>query len=254
MNLSGKVIVVTGAGKGIGRAVAIRLAECGARLALFDRDAQLTSETATLIEQAGGQARGYTCDVTHEDAVVRSFNQVAANFGSLHGLVNNAGIVRDGLLIKVRDGKVVGKMSSADYDALIDVHMKGAFLCAREAAQHMVESGIDEGCIVNISSVAYHGNHGQTNYAAAKAGMVAQSSVWAKELGRFNIRSMVVAPGTIATDMVAATRADVLEKIVRLIPLGRVGAVDNISRLVQHIFENDYLTGGVIEAGGGVIV
>lgn len=254
MNLSNKVVVVTGAGKGIGRSIATQFAQSGASIAIFDLNDENMRETAEQITRAGGTARTYTCDVTNEDAVVRSFEKVVADFGAIHGLVNNAGTVRDGLLIKVRDGKVIQKMSSDDYDSLVAVHMKGAFLCAREAARHMVESKIEEGCIVSISSVAYHGNHGQTNYSAAKAGMVAQSQVWAKELGRFNIRSVAVAPGPIATDLMTAARPEVVERVVSLIPVGRAGLVDNVSRLVQHIFENDFLNGGVMEVGGGIVV
>lgn len=254
MNLKGKVIVVTGGAKGIGRAIAMALSSRGARLAIFDLHEANMQEAVALITDAGGEARGYVCDVSDEWTVVQSFQQVLGDFGALHGLVNNAGIVRDGLLIKVENGRVVKNMSVADYDLLVNVHMKGAFLCAREAAQHMVESGIDEGCIVNIASVAYHGNYGQTNYSAAKAGMVAQSKAWAKELGRFNIRSMAVAPGTINTDLMVSARPDVVEKIVRLVPLNRVGEVGNVASLVQHIFENDYLSGTVIEVGGGVVV
>ncbi|HDY83429.1 MAG TPA: SDR family oxidoreductase [Halieaceae bacterium] len=254
MELQGKVVVITGGGKGIGRAIAIRLARQGVKLALLDLDEPAMAETIELVKEAGSEARGYNCNVADEPTVETTFAQIAKDFGAIHGLINNAGILRDAQLIKVKDGKVVKKMSGDNYDMVIDVHMKGAFLCAREAATYMVEGGIEEGCIISMSSLAYHGNFGQTNYSAAKAGIVAQSKVWAKELGRFGIRSMVIAPGTIDTTLLRSMPADILQQIADTIPLKRIGDVDNIAQTVQHILENNYLSGDVYEVSGGVVL
>jgi len=252
MNLEDKIIAITGAGKGIGRNIACSLAAKGAKLALLDLDATTMAETAKFIAEAGSSSLSYICNVTDEDTVVDTFNKIVADFGAIHGLINNAGILRDAQLIKVKDGKVVKKMSVENFSLVVDVHMKGAFLCAREAATHMVDCNVDEGCIISMSSVAYHGNFGQSNYSAAKAGIVAMTRVWSKELAKFNIRSMAIAPGTIETDMLRSMPAEALQGLANMVPLGRIGQVENISQTVTHIFENDYLNGQVIEVNGGL--
>ncbi|GAA5317558.1 MAG: SDR family oxidoreductase [Candidatus Pelagadaptatus aseana] len=252
MELQGKVVAITGGGKGIGRSIAVRLAKQGVKLALLDLDDAAMAETVQLVADAGSEARPYNCNVADEATVEATFNQIVADFGAIHGLVNNAGILRDATLIKVKDGKVVKKMTGDNYSLVVDVHMKGAFLCAREAAAHMVEGGVEEGVIINMASIAYHGNFGQSNYSAAKAGIVAQSKVWAKELGRYNIRSMAIAPGTIETDLLRTMPPEALDKLAAMVPLKRIGDVDNIAQTVQHILENNYLSGDVIEVSGAV--
>jgi 3-oxoacyl-[acyl-carrier protein] reductase len=252
MDIQGKVVAITGGGRGIGRSIAVYLANKGAKLAVLDLDDEAMAETVALVAEAGSEARAYNCNVADEEAVVNTFNAIVADFGAIHGVVNNAGILRDAQLIKVKDGKVVKKMSADHYSLVVDVHMKGAFLCAREAAAHMVELGVEEGVIINMSSIAYHGNFGQTNYSAAKAGIVAQSRVWAKELGKYNIRSMAIAPGTIETELLRSMPADALNMIAGAVPLKRIGDVSNIAQTVVQIFENDYLSGDVIEVSGGM--
>ncbi len=252
MDIQGKVVAITGGGRGIGRSIAVYLANKGAKLALLDLDDDAMAETVGLVAEAGSEARPYNCNVADEETVVSTFNQIVADFGAIHGVVNNAGILRDGQLIKVKDGKVVKKMSAEHYSLVVDVHMKGAFLCAREAAAHMVECGVEEGVIVNMASIAYHGNFGQSNYSAAKAGIVAQSKVWAKELGKYNIRSMAIAPGTIETELLRSMPAEALAQIAGAVPLKRIGDVSNIAQTVVQIFENDYLSGDVIEVSGGI--
>lgn len=252
MQIQDKVVTITGGGKGIGRATAVRLANQGAKIAIIDLDQAAMEETISLIEQAGSTARAYTCNVADEAAVENTFNTIVKDFGAIHGLVNNAGILRDGMLIKVKDGKVVKKMSAEQYSLVVDVHMKGAFLCTREAAAHMVEQNIQEGCIISMSSGAFHGNFGQTNYSAAKAGIVAMSRVWSKELAKFNIRSMAIAPGTIETDMLRSMPNDALDNLAKMVPLGRIGDTDNIAQTIQFILENDYMSGDVIEVNGGM--
>ncbi|NIB42433.1 SDR family oxidoreductase [Pseudomaricurvus alkylphenolicus] len=252
MNIQDKVIVITGGGRGIGRSIAVHLAEKGAKLAVLDLDDTAMADTLALIKEAGSEGRAYNCNVADEEIVENTFNQIVRDFGAIHGLINNAGILRDALLIKVKDGKVIKKMSGDHYSLVVDVHMKGAFLCAREAAAHMVEQGVEDGCIISMSSIAHRGNFGQSNYSAAKAGIIAQTRVWTKELGRYGIRAMAIAPGTIDTEMLRSMPAEILEQSARQIPVQRIGDVSNIAQTVVHIFENDYLSGDVIEVSGGL--
>ncbi len=254
MELNGKIVAITGGGRGIGQAVAVGLAKKGAKIAILDLDQDALAKTKALVEAEGSEARGYQCNVADEEQVESTFSRVVADFGSIEGLVNNAGILRDAQLIKVKEGKVVKKMSADHFELVVDVHMKGAFLCAREAAAHMVELGVKEGCIVSMSSIAYRGNFGQTNYSAAKAGIVSMSRVWAKELGPYNIRSMAVAPGTIETELLRSMPADILEDFAKMVPLRRIGNTDNIAQAVESIFENSYLSGDVMEVHGGFTI
>lgn len=251
MDLKDKVIVVTGGAQGLGRAMAVELAKKGAHLALVDLSQEKLDEAIALCKQAGGDARGYLANVAKEDDVVALFNQVVADFGSLHGVINNAGILRDGLLIKLKDGEIVKKMTLAEWQAVIDVNLTGVFLCGREAAEHMIKLGT-KGVILNISSVSKAGNMGQTNYSAAKAGVAAMTVTWAKELARHGIRSMGIAPGFVATEMVASMKPEALEKMASTIPLHRLGTPQEIGHTAVYIFENDYLTGRIIEMDGGI--
>ena len=253
MNVSGKVIAITGGGKGIGRGIAMRLAAAGANLALLDLNDEDMAETVAACADSsnGSTMRSYNCNVTDETRVEAVFAQIAEEFGALHGLVNNAGILRDGLLIKVKDGEVVKKMPAEQFDIVIDVHLKGAFLCAREAAVQMINTKASEGCIINMSSGSFRGNFGQSNYSAAKAGLVAMTRVWSKELAQHNIRSMAIAPGVFETDMTGGMPEHVKAKLNSAVPLQRMGQPDNIAQAVQQILENDYMTGGVIDVSGG---
>lgn len=252
MFLDNRVIAITGGAKGIGLEIAQALKSKGARLALLDLNQQALDEAIDTLNGNADTVRGYVCNVADEAQVTETFKDIVASFGAIHGLINNAGIIRDAQLLKVKEGKVIDKMSAENYSLVVDVHMKGAFLCAREAAAHMIEGKVDDGCIINMSSVAAAGNFGQTNYSAAKSGMAAQSRVWAKELGRFGIRSMTVAPGIIMTDMLASMPEARRQGLADQVPLQRVGEVAHIAQTVIHILENDYLTGTVIEVSGGL--
>jgi 3-oxoacyl-[acyl-carrier protein] reductase len=249
VDVRGKTILVTGAGRGIGRAVALHFARQGAQLALLDINAADAGETRTLCQQAGARAHTYLADTCREQDVIGALDQVTADFGRLDGLVNNAGIVRDALLVKAKDGKVTGKMTLGEWQAVIDVDLTGVFLCGREAAQRMIGDG---GVIVNISSVCRAGNAGQTNYSAAKAGVMAMTVVWARELARFRIRVGAVAPGFVRTAMVEGMKPEALARMTASIPLGRLGEPAEIAHAVGFIFENDLFSGRCLEVDGGL--
>jgi 3-oxoacyl-[acyl-carrier protein] reductase len=251
MDVRSKTVVVTGAGRGIGRAIALQLAKRGANLGLFDLNEADLDETRSLCVKESVQARSYRVNVSEEPAVTAAMSRVSIDFGRLDGLVNNAGIVRDGLLLKVKDGAVVGKMSMEQWNAVISVNLSGVFLCAREAAAHMIEGG-NGGVIVNISSISRAGNAGQTNYSAAKSGVESMSVVWAKELARYGIRVAAVAPGFTHTDILAAMRPEILDKLTAPVPLKRLGQPEEIAHAVQFIFDNDFFTGRCLDIDGGL--
>lgn len=251
MNLDCKVIVVTGAGQGLGRAIAVLLAEKGAKLALIDLKQTELEETARLVMSAGSKACAYVADVANEQMVIAAFDAIVRDFGAVHGLVNNAGITRDGLLVSVRSGKVSKRLSLEHWQQVIDVNLTGTFLCGREAATRMIDGGC-EGAIVNISSIARDGNIGLTNYSASKAGVAAMTAVWAKELSHHGIRAGAVAPGVVDTAMVRGMKPDALEEMASGIPLGRMGEPAEIAQAVCFILENDYFNGRVIEIDGGL--
>ncbi|MGC1523973.1 MAG: SDR family oxidoreductase [Steroidobacteraceae bacterium] len=251
MDIRGKTVVVTGAGRGIGRAIALQLAQHGANVALFDLNADDLDQTRALCAAESVQARGYHVNVADESEVGTAMKRVAEDFGRLDGLVNNAGIVRDGLLVKVKDGAVVGRMGLDQWNAVIGVNLSGVFLCGREAAAHMIEFG-NGGVIVNISSISRVGNAGQSNYSAAKAGVESMGVVWAKELARYGIRVGSVAPGFTHTEILASMRPEVLDKLTAPVPLKRLGQPEEIAQTVMFIFENDFFTGRCIDVDGGL--
>jgi 3-oxoacyl-[acyl-carrier protein] reductase len=251
MDISNKTVVVTGAGRGIGRAIALKLARHGADIALFDLNADDLEETSALCAAESVKARGYRVNVADEGEVSAAMTRVAADFGRLDGLVNNAGIVRDGLLVKVKDGAVVGRMTMDQWNAVIGVNLSGVFLCAREAAAHMIELG-NGGVIVNISSISRAGNAGQSNYSAAKAGVESMGVVWAKELARYGIRVGSIAPGFTHTEILSSMRPEVLDKLTAPVPLKRLGQPEEIAHAVLFIFENDFFTGRCLDVDGGL--
>jgi 3-oxoacyl-[acyl-carrier protein] reductase len=255
MELTNKIVAITGAGQGIGRAIACVLAKAGAHPVLIDVNSDALGKTAELCAGhgigPGNNDATFVADVSNEAAVEQLFSDIATRFGRLDGLVNNAGIVRDGLLIKARDGELIGKMQLDQWQAVINVNLTGVFLCAREAAAQMVRLG-NGGVIVNMSSIARHGNMGQTNYSAAKAGVVAMSTVWARELARYGIRVAAVAPGFTETDILSAMKPEVLEKMLAPVPLKRLGSVDEIAQSVRFIFENEFFTGRCLDLDGGL--
>jgi 3-oxoacyl-[acyl-carrier protein] reductase len=250
MQLTHKTVAITGGGRGIGRALAERFGRDGAQVALLDVNAADLETTRSALEAAGVVARSYQVNVAVEEEVVAAMDRIVADFGGLDVMVNNAGILRDALLVKAKDGAIVGKMSLAQWQAVIDVNLTGVFLCGREAAERMIRRGCG-GVIINISSISRHGNAGQTNYSAAKAGVAALTVVWAKELARYGIRTGTIAPGGVRTEILASMRPDMLEKLVTPVPLQRLGEPEEIAAAAAFIVSNDFFTGRCIDIDGG---
>ena len=251
MQIEANLFVITGAAQGLGKAISLRLAASGARLALLDLDARRLDETLEACKRAGGDGLAFTCDVADETGVRRCFTSVEEHLGPIAGLVNNAGILRDGMLVKVKDGEIVDRLPLEQWQQVIDVNLTGVFLCGREAATSMIRNG-KGGVIVNISSISRHGNIGQSNYAAAKAGVVALSATWAQELARYGIRSATIAPGIFETEMVASLKPEAHERITSAVPLQRTGTVEELAHAVEFIIENDYFSGRILELDGGL--
>ena len=251
MQIDNKTFVVTGAAQGLGEAISLMLANAGGRLALLDVNPGPLDATLAACQQAGAEAFAFTCDVADEQAVRRAFASAEERLGPIAGLINNAGVLNDAMLVKVRDGEVVDRMSLETWQRVIDINLTGVFLCGREAAASMIRNG-DGGVIVNISSISRHGNPGQSNYAAAKAGVAALSDTWARELARYRIRSVSVAPGVFETEMVASLKPEAHERITGAIPLARTGSVEELAHAVRFVIENDYYTGRILEIDGGL--
>ena len=251
MQLTGCTTVVTGAARGIGRAMALRFAREGSNLALIDLRLEDLAATASLVQDLGVEVRGYAANVADEQAVCGVMEEIVADFGRIDVLVNNAGIVKDALLIKVRDGEVVDKLSLSNWQSVIDVNLTGVFLCGREAATHMVKRG-QGGVIIHSSSVSRHGNTGQTNYSAAKAGVESMAVVWAKELARYGIRAGAIAPGYSRTDILSSMKPELLERIVAPVPAGRLGEPEEIAEAALFIARNDFFTGRCLDLDGGL--
>ena len=249
MDIENKAIIITGAARGLGAAMAKRLAAHKCKLGLIDLDQESINATKAACASLGAEVMAYAADVTCEEDVTATFRQIVADLGPLYGAINNAGITRDALLVKFKDGKFEKKMSLEDWQAVINVNLTGVFLSGREAAQLMIESGT-KGVIINISSIARHGNFGQTNYSATKAGVQAMAVVWAKELSRYGIRVNAIAPGFINTEMVAAMPDNVKEKLAAMIPLKRIGEPDEVAEAAEFIFQNDYFSGRCIDLDG----
>ncbi|HQR49534.1 MAG TPA: SDR family oxidoreductase [Steroidobacteraceae bacterium] len=251
MQLKDKVVVVTGGARGIGRAIASAFAEQGARVAIVDLNQTDLEKAAAEFAASGVNVRTYTANVARENEVIAALDAVVRDHGRLDVMVNNAGIIKDGLLVKAKDGAVTGKLGLEQWQAVIDVNLTGVFLCGREAAERMVRLG-HGGVIINISSISKCGNAGQTNYSAAKAGVAAMAVVWAKELARYGIRAASIAPGFTRTDLLAGMPPEMLEKVTAPVPLKRLALPEEIGHTAVYIAENDYFTGRSVEIDGGL--
>lgn len=251
MQIQNRVVAVTGGARGIGKAIAAAFAERGARVALLDLVAADVEAARAEFAARGVDVRAYTVNVAKEAEVVAALDQVVADFGGLDVMVNNAGIIKDALLVKVKDGNVVGKMTLEQWQAVIDVNLTGVFLCGREAAARMIRRG-QGGLIINIASISKAGNPGQSNYSATKAGVTAMAVVWARELARFGIRAASIAPGFTRTDLLAGMPPEMLDKVTQPVPLRRLGLPEEIAHAALFIAENDYFTGRSIDIDGGL--
>ena len=247
--LDGRVAVVTGAGRGIGAAEAIKLAQEGANVAVLDLSAEAGQDTVMAVKDAGREALAVACDVSSAKQVGAAFEEVHNHFGRIDILINNAGLLRDNLLFK---------MSEDDWDKVLDVHLKGSFLCSQAVQQYMVEQ--EYGKIIMTSSIVALGNKGQLNYSAAKAGLQAMARTLALELGRFNINVNAVAPGWIETEMtkeaaerVGITMEDMKERFAKNIPLRRFGRVEDVANVVAFLCSDEasYISGETIYVSGG---
>jgi 3-oxoacyl-[acyl-carrier protein] reductase len=252
MNVENNVFVVTGGARGLGFAIAENLASGRGKLALVDMNKEGLDHAAAALRKFNVEVRCYVANVAVEEEVIALFDNIQKDFGQIDGLINNAGITRDALLVKRKNGETT-KMSLQAWQQVIDVNLTGVFLCGREAAAKMVEAG-KGGVIVNISSVCRDGNIGQSNYSAAKAGVSALTATWGKELSRFGVRVGAVAPGFVNTEMVKTIPEPVLEKLKELIPLHRLAEPDEIAHTVRYVIENEYFTTRTIAIGGGMQV
>ncbi len=253
MRIDDLKIIVTGGGRGMGRHFSLALAAEGARVAALDVDEAGLAETVAQASDLPGEVRPYVANVASEDAVVSTVARIGEDLGGVNGLVNNAGIFRDGLLVKKdrRTGEL-RKMSLDHWQAVIDVDLTGPFLMTREVAAQMIERDIKPGVIINISSVSRDGNMGQSNYSAAKAGLVADTKLWGEELARYGIRVGAIAPGFVRTPILDAMRPEVLEAVVKRVPLRRLGEPGEIFAGVKFIVECEYFTSCCLDITGGV--
>jgi len=250
MQLDQKLVVITGSGRGIGRAMALAFAQKHANLALLDLNQADLDHTRSLCEAQGVQAHTHLCNVASEEQVIATLDAVVRDFGRLDVMINNAGITKDALLVKAQDGKVTGKMSLEQWQAVINVNLTGVFLGAREAAARMIALG-NGGVIISTSSISRSGNMGQTNYSAAKAGVAAMTVVWAKELARYQIRAGAIAPGFTRTDILDAMKPEMIERALAAVPLKRMAEPAEMAHAAVFIAENDFFSGRVLELDAG---
>jgi 3-oxoacyl-[acyl-carrier protein] reductase len=255
MRLENQVAIVTGGARGIGRATAERFAAEGARLAIWDVDAERGEILAGQLKGQGCSVRFQRVDVGNPEAVETAVEEVVEAWGGVDVLVNNAGILRDAQLVRYKEGEVKGRMAVEDFDQVLGVNLRGAFLCARAVAPHMIRAR--KGRILNAASVVgLYGNFGQTNYVASKAGIIGMTRVWARELGRYGITVNAVAPGFIETDMTRSMPQKILDAMVARTPLGRLGSPEEVAAVYLFLASDEasFINGAVISVDGGVVI
>jgi 3-oxoacyl-[acyl-carrier protein] reductase len=246
MELRDLKVIVTGGAQGMGAHFARRLAEAGAQVAAGDVNEAKLGELPAEIHRR-------RLDVASPDDVRAFVNWAAGAMGGLNALVNNAGILRDGLLVKKdRTSGEVTVLSEADWDAVIAVNLTGATRMVREVVAHLARTGTRPGVVVNLSSIARHGNRGQSNYVAAKAALAANTVTWARELAPLGVRVGAVAPGMIETPMTAGMNQKARDALVAAVPVGRIGTPEDVWRAVRFIFECDYFDGRCVDVDGGL--
>ena len=252
MRLKDKVALITGGAAGIGKATAQRFLEEGAQVVICDVNEE-AGEAA--VQELGPQAKFFRVDVTDRQAVQAWVDSVVDKYGRVDVLINNAGVLRDNVLVRVKGGELVKQMSEAEFDLVVAVNLKGVFNCTQAVAPHMIRQG--SGVILNASSVVgLDGNFGQTNYVATKAGVVGMTKVWARDLGRHNIRVNAVAPGFTATEMVTQMPEKILEGMRARTPLGRLGETRDIANAYLFLASDEasFVSGAVLRVDGGIVV
>lgn len=252
MRLKNKVCLITGGAAGIGKATALRFADEGAKVVFCDVSQEAGD---ALLPELGPDASFSVVDVVNRVSVQEWINQTIKKYGHIDVLINNAGVTRDGLFVKYKDGEVVNEMSQEAWDMVINVNLKGVFNCAQAVIPSMIKNG--GGVIINASSVVgLYGNFGQTNYVATKAGVIGMTKVWARELGRHNIRVNAVAPGFILTEMVQKMPEKVLENMQQHTPIGRLGTPEDIANTYVWLSSDEasYVHGTTISVDGGIVL
>jgi 3-oxoacyl-[acyl-carrier protein] reductase len=252
MRLKDKVTLITGGAAGIGKATALKFAAEGAKVVICDVNEEVGQTTAALL---GPDKAFYKVNVADRAAVQTWVEAVVAKYGRIDVLVNNAGIVRDNQLVRVKDGQLVKQMPEAEFDLVIAINLKGVFNCTQAVAPVMIRQG--GGVILNASSVVgLDGNFGQTNYVATKAGVIGMTKVWARELGKFGVRVNAVAPGFTATEILSAMPEKVIEGMVARTPLGRMGQPADIANAYLFLASDEasFISGAVLRVDGGLVV
>lgn len=250
MRLKDKVCLITGGAAGIGKATAIRFFEEGARIIICDLDEK---QGISVAESVGGEF--FLVDVIDRKAVQDWIEAVYKQFSQIDVLINNAGVLRDGQLVKFKEGQQVSQMSEADFDLVINVNLKGVFNCTQAVAPYMIKQGA--GVILNATSVVgLDGNFGQTNYVATKAGVVGMTKVWAREFGRYGVRVNAIAPGFIATEMVQAMPEKILIGMASRTPLKRMGDPREVANAYLFLAseEASFISGAVLRVDGGIVI
>ena len=252
MRMQDKVVLVTGGAAGIGKATALRFAEEGAKVVICDVNETAGQQT---VKELGEGAAFYKVNVANREEAQKWIDDVAAKYGRIDVLVNNAGVLRDGQLVKFKEGQLIGQMSEQDFDLVISINLKGVFNCTQAVAPVMIRQG--GGVILNATSVVgLDGNFGQTNYVATKSGVIGMTKVWARELGRYGIRVNAVAPGFTATEMITAMPDKVLDGMKARTPLGRLGEPRDIANAYLFLASDDasFITGDILRVDGGIVV
>ena len=252
MRLKDKVTLITGGAAGIGKATAERFVEEGAKVAICDVNPEMGEATA---QGLGSEVTFRKVDVTDREQVRGWVNHVLGVHARIDVLINNAGILRDGLLVKMKNGELIKEMPENDFDLVVEVNLKGVFNCTQAVAPHMMRQG--GGAILNATSVVgMDGNLGQTNYVASKAGLVGMTKVWARELGRYNIRVNAVAPGFTATEIISTVPDKIIKNMVARTPLGRLGEPRDIANAYLFLASEEaaFISGEVLRVDGGIVI
>jgi len=253
MRLDNRHAIITGGANGIGRATTKRFVAEGAHVAIWDLDTEAAQ--SLIVEIGDKQSIYHPVDVTDPDSVATASQKCYQEWGKIDILINNAGILHDAQLVKYKDGEVQATMSVKTFDDVIDVNLRGTFICTRAIVPYMIKQNFGR-VISTTSIVGIYGNFGQTNYAASKSGVIGMTRVWARELGRYNITVNAIAPGFIETDMVRQMPAEILQLMIDRTPLRRLGKPDEIANVFLFLASDEasFISGAVISADGGTVL